>query len=410
MLARVADLVADNEDATEKEQEQIQNRMKSFAAVRKGALAMKESNGAAGEWIIVQRGRVLSSNPAPQHKDTTTVSSFVRADTLPKIIVLQGANGCGKSTAAAYLCDFYCYVRESFAFPLKQIAHVCFGFPEVCLYGTDAEKNLVNVHVNESSRKVLQILGTEGFRHNLRKLLPTLKMDEGLTFWAWRMRRIIQKHVSEGRNVVIDDCRFPDEISMLHDLQRADGTTCSIWQIFRDNGGNGLPMNNIFTLERQHELAHQVPVLSEDVIEDAHVSEICVRILFPFHERYMQMENRHRVDPALGISFAMAEKAFLIIINDVLLREHLPHMLHGLTMREWRRRVIDGVSTMKDSSFVPAEMMDMGSGSGVVAQSQAPKSHASNNPTALYHDIEILNDSDKEYLFSRIDAILQLNN
>ena len=349
-------------------------------------------------WTVVQRGRGTDRG----------FSSFVHEENLPDVIALQGENGCGKSTVGSYLCEFYGYVRESFAYSLKQIAHVCFGFPEVCLYGTDAEKNLVNVHVNESGRKVLQILGTEGFRHSLKKLLPTLKIEEGMTFWAWRMRQVLQKHIADGKRIVIDDCRFPDEVAMLKNMQTntntivPDGISCSIWQVFREsaqatktNGGDGA-----------FSLAHQRPVLSDDVIEDEHVSEICVRILFPFQEHYMQMERRNEIDPALGISFSMAEKAFLIIINDILLGEHLPHMLFGLTMREWRWRIINGVSFPSVMHQVPFVTVESVKHNMEVVQSQAPVSHASNNPTALYHDVKIFNDSDKAHLFSKIDTIL----
>jgi hypothetical protein len=127
------------------------------------------------------------------------------------IIGICGFIGSGKDTAADYLVNFHGYRRESFAASLKDaVAHV-FGWDRMMLEGRTAESRAWREQPDEwwsnrlgrdiTPRYVLQYWGTEVIRQGFH--------DD---MWIASLENKIR---ASKDNIVITDCRFPNEISGL---------------------------------------------------------------------------------------------------------------------------------------------------------------------------------------------------
>ena len=127
------------------------------------------------------------------------------------IIGICGFIGSGKDTAADYLVNFHGYRRESFASSLKDaVAHV-FGWDRTLLEGRTAESRAWREQRDEwwsrrlgqdiTPRYVLQYWGTEVIRQGFH--------DD---MWIASLENKIR---ASKDNIVITDCRFPNEISGL---------------------------------------------------------------------------------------------------------------------------------------------------------------------------------------------------
>jgi hypothetical protein len=127
------------------------------------------------------------------------------------IIGICGFIGSGKDTAADYLVNFHGYRRESFAASLKDaVAHV-FGWDRMMLEGRTAESRAWREQPDEwwsnrlgrniTPRYVLQYWGTEVIRQGFH--------DD---MWIASLENKIR---ASRDNIVITDCRFPNEISGL---------------------------------------------------------------------------------------------------------------------------------------------------------------------------------------------------
>lgn len=138
-----------------------------------------------------------------------------------KIIGLCGFISSGKDTAADYLVANYNFKRESFAGALKDIVSIIFGWDRELLEGRTLQSrqwretedtwwsNRLNMPI--TPRWVLQYWGTEVLRNNFH--------DE---IWIASLER---KLLSSNQNIVITDCRFPNEIKILKQL---NGKVCRI--------------------------------------------------------------------------------------------------------------------------------------------------------------------------------------
>jgi energy-coupling factor transporter ATP-binding protein EcfA2 len=123
------------------------------------------------------------------------------------IIVLIGKIGSGKSTVADILKKQQ-YNELYFAEPLKQFG-ISIGFTHDQIYGTQAQKNIKNDYYGVSGREFMQKVGTELFRNKLDQVIDmNLK---GSSIWV----KNIERQLSLYDKIVISDCRFPDELSML---------------------------------------------------------------------------------------------------------------------------------------------------------------------------------------------------
>jgi len=123
------------------------------------------------------------------------------------IIGLAGKKYSGKDTAGLFFKENG-YIRIAFADPLKEICQIAFGLTDEELYH-DKEKIVDEWQV--SSRKLMQIVGTELFRNELAKQLPRI----GESIWL----RIAEKKIKQaGQNVVITDVRYENEAAMIRRL------------------------------------------------------------------------------------------------------------------------------------------------------------------------------------------------
>ena len=120
------------------------------------------------------------------------------------IIGLCGKKQSGKSTVAKYLLEAG-FQELSWAYPLKEIVgRQLFGLNDDQLYGSEAAKEAVIPDWGYSPRQILQLVGTECFRKVIR--------DD---FWVVLGRRKLQGYAAAGMNVVISDCRFPNEMEAI---------------------------------------------------------------------------------------------------------------------------------------------------------------------------------------------------
>jgi hypothetical protein len=119
-------------------------------------------------------------------------------------IGLSGSKGAGKDSVAAYLMEVRSgMVRLSFADPLKDIMRVL-GFTEAQLYDP-VEKERVDPFWEASPRTIIQLVGTEALRYQVRQ-----------DIWVKLMEREIR--TAPDKVTVIPDVRFPNEAEMIRSL------------------------------------------------------------------------------------------------------------------------------------------------------------------------------------------------
>lgn len=128
------------------------------------------------------------------------------------IIGICGFIGSGKDTVADYLVNFHGFRRESYASSLKDAVSAVFGWDRVLLEGRTAESREWRDQKDEwwaerlnmpylTPRFVLQHWGTEVLRDKFHN-----------DIWIASVENKIR--LSKD-NVVITDCRFPNEIKSL---------------------------------------------------------------------------------------------------------------------------------------------------------------------------------------------------
>jgi hypothetical protein len=128
------------------------------------------------------------------------------------IIGICGLIGSGKDTAADYLVNFHEFRRESFASTLKDAVSAVFGWDRTMLEGRTKQAREWREQVdpwwsqrlnmpNLTPRYVLQYWGTEVIR-------------EGFHDDMW-IASLENKLRNSQDNVVISDCRFPNEIAAI---------------------------------------------------------------------------------------------------------------------------------------------------------------------------------------------------
>ena len=125
------------------------------------------------------------------------------------IIGICGLIGAGKDTAADYLVNFHEFKRESFAGTLKDAVASVFGWDRELLEGRTKHAREWREEIdpwwserlempNLTPRLVLQLWGTEVCRKGFH--------DD---IWIASVENKLRK---EEDNIVISDCRFPNEI------------------------------------------------------------------------------------------------------------------------------------------------------------------------------------------------------
>lgn len=124
---------------------------------------------------------------------------------VPQLLALCGKAGSGKSTAAGILIEKWDYTLVKFAAPLKSMLAE-FGLSQDEIEGSLKELPcaLLNGH---SPRHAMQTLGTEWGRNMI---------GENVWVTAWTAR--VHKMLMEGKRIVVDDCRFENELAAVKAL------------------------------------------------------------------------------------------------------------------------------------------------------------------------------------------------
>ena len=131
---------------------------------------------------------------------------------MAKIIGIVGFIGSGKDTVADYLVNFHRFKRESFANSLKDAVSQVFGWDRDMLEGRTNQSRIWRETKDEwwskrlgcevTPRWVLQYWGTEVIRKGFHDDMWVASLEN-------RLR-------SSKDDIVITDCRFPNEIKAIH--------------------------------------------------------------------------------------------------------------------------------------------------------------------------------------------------
>jgi hypothetical protein len=121
------------------------------------------------------------------------------------LVALCGQAGSGKSTSAEILMNEYGYQRIKFAGPLKSMLRAL-GLTHDHLEG-DLKEIPCDLLGGKTPRQAMQSLGTEWGRDTIHPDLWTR---------AWKHKA--QAYLDGGIDVVVDDCRFPNELRAVREL------------------------------------------------------------------------------------------------------------------------------------------------------------------------------------------------
>jgi len=130
------------------------------------------------------------------------------------LIGLLGRIGSGKGTVADELVNKYGFRQDSYAYSLKDMTALLFNWDRSMLEGDTIESRGSREQIDKwwsekldipefTPRLALQLIGTDVFRENFHKDI-------------WMLS--VMHRYKEGDNVVISDCRFPNEVQAIRDL------------------------------------------------------------------------------------------------------------------------------------------------------------------------------------------------
>lgn len=130
------------------------------------------------------------------------------------IIAICGFQGSGKDTLADILIKKYSFTKLSFAGVLKDIVSILFGWDRKMLEGVTKEDREKREVIDEwwasqlgipnlTPRWVLMHFGTELFRNHFHQ-----------NFWVI----VLKRRLNSSDRIVITDCRFPNEIQMIREM------------------------------------------------------------------------------------------------------------------------------------------------------------------------------------------------
>ena len=131
------------------------------------------------------------------------------------IIAIVGWQGSGKDTIADFLVNSYGFRRDSFARTLKDAVSIIFGWDRELLEGRTKESRAWREKVDEwwanklntphlTPRWILQQWGTEVCRKGFHN-----------DIWVASLENKLRKTTDD---IVISDCRFPNEIESLRSI------------------------------------------------------------------------------------------------------------------------------------------------------------------------------------------------
>ena len=131
------------------------------------------------------------------------------------VVAICGFIGAGKDTVADFLINDYGFEKASFAGALKDAVAAVFGWDRELLEGRTAEARAWREQVDEwwaarlgmphlTPRWILQYWGTEVCRRGFHNDIWVAAVENKLR--------------STGKNMVLTDCRFPNEVAAMRNL------------------------------------------------------------------------------------------------------------------------------------------------------------------------------------------------
>lgn len=131
------------------------------------------------------------------------------------LIGIIGKKRSGKDTLADYLIKTSDkkYVKRAFADPLKDMCRIMFHLSDEQLYGE--EKEDIDSRWNVSARQILQQVGTELFRNQLKNVLPELPVQPS-DIWVKNFELWFESN--KEKNILVPDVRFQNEADIIKKL------------------------------------------------------------------------------------------------------------------------------------------------------------------------------------------------
>lgn len=145
---------------------------------------------------------------------------------MKQLIAFVACKHAGKTLASQYLCEKYGYTKLSLADPIKYAIKEIFDFTDEQLWGD--QKEVVDEYWGVSPRFVMQMVGTDFFRIQLKEKIPRI----GDNIWVMLLSKRITNGLLNSKKIVVDDIRFPNEAEMIHKM---GGT---LVRIIRSNNNN----------------------------------------------------------------------------------------------------------------------------------------------------------------------------
>ena len=136
------------------------------------------------------------------------------------ILGICGFQGAGKDTFANHLVSNHNFIKLSFAGATKDVLNVLFGWDRALLEGDTIESRQFRETEdtwwseklgipNLTPRKTLQLIGTNLFRKHFNPEIWVRVVEKKI---------LTQLKTDQNSNIIISDCRFPNEIQMLRNL------------------------------------------------------------------------------------------------------------------------------------------------------------------------------------------------
>lgn len=140
------------------------------------------------------------------------------------VIGVLGRAGSGKSTAAKHIQEKYGAKVFSFAKPLKNLAKILFNFTDEQVFGTQAQKETVDLRYGISPRTAMIRLG-DGARETLWK---SIWIDTCFTqiqedYEAYVRRPNWPNEFKTTPIYIIEDARYPNEVKAISSDKRFSG-------------------------------------------------------------------------------------------------------------------------------------------------------------------------------------------
>lgn len=151
------------------------------------------------------------------------------------VIAITGQKRAGKDSLAKILMlKNKSFVKYAFADPVRDAAKAFFGWNDYMF--DDEHKEVIDPYWGISPRQALQFIGTEVGREGFAKQFPEFAAVTGSNIWINRAKKFIEE-LPKGKNAVISDMRFLNELYSVVDLPEKDYKVITVG--IRRPGANG---------------------------------------------------------------------------------------------------------------------------------------------------------------------------